>query len=234
MLKLFRVTVIVVIVAAVLPVGSGVAAADSPNVADVVQPKDRGEYSMEASIRGITLASVPSMNGSGTTREGYISATATLTITRKPDETIGPVGLLWLRADLGCQIKPPPSETLVYSPSFLSRIPGLDLGALAALLPIPGPAPGFTDVGIAPTLEQQGSIIGNVVPGKIEEVPLSEPSTLINANMEKDKPLVISVQDYHLVSSCAGPLSVRLHAKAMMRTAFFDDYLDVYSDILQL
>lgn len=257
MLKLFRVTVIVVIVAAVLPVGGGMAAADS-NVPDVVQSKDIGaDYSMEASITGITIASVPSMNGSGVTREGYISATAKLTITRKPPAPPDvteikhvTTGNLKLWANVGCQSElDSQGVNLQYQPSFASSFGGLDLGALMALIGAPAPAPGFTDVGLAPTQTQNQSINGYVLPGKMvdlilgeKDFPLPSPVDPSKKWMDVSQPLVISVQDFHLVRNCAGPVFVRLHARATMGTAELDssghdtqvDTVDVYSGILPL
>lgn len=104
MLKCLRVGVIAV--GLFCPLG-GVAAADPVSLRDVTSSTvpDTDGWHLTVSLTGMTINAVPNMAATAFTREGFVSAKATLTLASS-DKSPAPVKLVALRlfVQLGCQI----------------------------------------------------------------------------------------------------------------------------------
>jgi MspA len=82
---------------------AGVATADPVSVADVTRTVDTPDgYHLSASLTNVTIQSVPNMAATAFTREAYVSATATATISGGTEPVTGGKLELWFMA--GCQI----------------------------------------------------------------------------------------------------------------------------------
>jgi hypothetical protein len=82
---------------------AGVAAADPVPLADVTRTVDTPDgYQLSASLTNVTIESVPNMAATTFSREAYLSATATATISGGNEPVTGGKLELWFMA--GCQI----------------------------------------------------------------------------------------------------------------------------------
>lgn len=264
MLKLFRTGVIVV---ALVPIGGGVAAAD-PNVADgcptdntmggnvsnVCQFKDSTDgWHLIVRIDNITIESVPNLAATPTTREGYVTATATAIIKRTksepakcPDETPPEIsearatcltsGILTLNAVTGCQWDA--STGLTLQPQFNFTNPYATTTFTPALTPIE------TTFGVLPGESENSYSQWTVKPGQNDLNPIgavvflsapAQPSMTDDEQKGDGLTRVISVQE-KLVrkEKCGGPVAVQLAARVTTRTSQSSTALTAYSDIVSL
>ena len=208
--KLVRVGVFVM---ALLPLGSGVAAADPVPIADVTQAADTDDgWHLSASLTNMTLNSVPNMAATAFTREGFITGKATAHIDGNGKAPVNS-GTLVLGAQLGCQID-------------LSQGMNLGLDADAGI----GLGFGFNPTSLSPNpyADINPNISLNLLPGKIDTLGLGK-KDLKGRNGE------ITVHDAHVkVDGCGGPVSVRLFTYAQISTDNGDDSVNAYGDILNL
>ena len=250
MLKLFRIGVIVV---ALVPIGGGVAAAE-PNIGNVIAYKDSADgWRLIVKIDNITIQSVPNLAATPTTREGYVTATATAKIERTkpepidcPEDTQPEVseatcltsGNLALAAVTGCQWGA--QDGLEINPQFNLVNPG----AATTFAPGAPVNPIQTQFFVLPQGEQENSNLQwTVKPGLndpndmgiIAFSPTSEPPSMTKDEQKGGLTRVISVQE-KLVrkEGCGGPVAVRLEAMVKTRTSQYSTALAAYSDIVPL
>jgi hypothetical protein len=223
------------IAAALMVVGGGVAAADPVSVPDVNQYVDTVDgYRLSASLTGLpgtTTATInPAANMAATafSREGFLSGLATETIQGNGAKLEKATLRLWVQ--FGCQIDLRGGATTGGS-ALLSSLPLTFADILGAQNPIPV-------VGTAvPADSLNPSILANVKPGNIFRAELAK------KEFDITKPGTASIpQKFHIavrdtqvkVDGCGGPVSVRMIATAWMSTNTSDDWVNAYSDIVQL
>jgi MspA len=216
------------IAVALLIVGGGVAAADPvPSVNQHVETADG--YIMTASLGGLpgeTTATInPAANMAATaySREGFVSGLATETVTPIHGKVSVPVtdAKLRLWVQFGCQIDVRGGSVLGGNMSNALSLPFniADILAPTAIGAAPEPSDSFN-----PTLAV------NVKPGNIFRAQLAEKEVKGPATE-----LHIAVRDTEVkVDGCGGPVSVRLIATAEIITNTSDDWVNAYSDIVQL
>lgn len=204
-----------VLVAAFVPLGGGVAAADPVPVADVTQSAvtDDG-WHLSASLTNMTFNSVPNMAATAFTREGFISGKAIANIDGNGKVPVN-TGSLVLGAQLGCQID-------------LSQ--GMNLGLNFDL----GTSFGYPTAGtnplnsLGPYADINPNISVNLLPGHIDNLLLGKKDL-------KGRTGQITVHEAHVkVDSCGGPVVVRLFTYAQISTDINDDSVNAYGDILNL
>ena len=276
MLKLLRTGVIVV---ALVPIGGGMAAAD-PNVPDgcatdstpegsnvpnVCQFKDSTDdgWRLIVTIENITIQSVPNLAATPTTREGYVTATATAKIERtepgpvkcraeepppetSPDLSCLRGGSLRLNAMTGCQWDA--SSGLVINPNPTVA------GPAAGVTFTPGdPNPAQIALGAIPQTNNNSQLTWWAKPGTVVSTGLvphidfgseakdelkkrGETSAKISPLEEKGGVTrVISAQEIKVdQQNCGGPVAIRLEAGATMRTGKSFSTLTVYSATIPL
>lgn len=242
---LFRTGVIGVVL---LCVGSGVAAADPVELPPVSNSKPsplEGDWRISVSLTDMKVIAFPNMAATAFTREGFVTAKATLTIEGSTDNSTDLASArLQLWYQLGCQIDLSQGMSLGENDSGVNTV-------------INGSVDGTGAAGIGP-LAAGGSVdpgfLAQVNPGGISEESLGEFLLPEGENYAKGRldegqvvelrklkeeggrlVRVIYVQDYHVhKDGCGGPVFIRLHARASMGTFKYDNDVDVYSVILPL
>ena len=212
----------------VLYAGAGVAAADPVGLPDMSLDKKTDDgWHLNATLKDMEVNSVPNMGATAFTREGYVSATAKVSIDGKGAHlvTSASVGLFY---QLSCQIEVPNGVTLNPSPEA-----GVS-SSVSTSLPT-----GATSIGLAPAAQANPQTSVQLQPGMINTM------TPIGQKGFKDADLAdtqkggfsgqVSVQNYEVhLDNCAGPVFVRLHAEALMTSGHSDDSVEVFSDIMPL
>lgn len=215
------------IAVALLTVCGGVAAADPVSVPSVNQHVDTADgYHMTASLGGLpgeTTATInPAANMAATaySREGFVSGLATETIEGNGSVPVTDAKLrLWVQ--FGCQMDVRGGSVLGGNMSNALSLPFsiADILAPPAIGAAPEPSDSFN-----PTLAV------NVKPGNIFRAQLAEKEVKGPATK-----LHIAVRDTEVkVDGCGGPVSVRLIATAEISTNTSNDWVNAYSDIVQL
>jgi MspA protein len=209
------------IVLALLTAGGGVAVADPVSVGDVSQYVDTvNKYRLTVSLSRVTINPVPNMAVTAFSREGFISG---LAIEHFEGEGTVPVDMATLRlwVQFGCQIDLRAGANLSGSLTNALLVPFTVADIFGT------PAVGAS----APSESFSPSITATVRPGNIFRAQLA----IKEAKTNPPDTLYITVRDTEVkVDGCGGPVSVRLIATAQMTTANSDDWVNAYSDILQL
>ena len=227
----------VVLAAALLPLGGGVAAAAPLTLAYVEQSKATIEgWKLTVSLAEATINSVPNMAATAIVREGFITATAKLAVEPRPvpgQDTAGmadkdAITTLTLFAQLGCQVNVASGVNLTFDPELTSSLPNLDL------------TPTPDDIAIAPTVQLGPQLSVSLTPGEITSQNLVEMIYPPKEEQFKNDSkaidgLTVSIQDAHItVNKCGGPVSIRLYVQGTMQTAKSRDIVQAYSEILSL
>lgn len=213
---------------AVLYAGAGVAAADPVHVNDVAEYKNTADWYLIVTLHDVEVNSVPNMGATAFTREGYVTATAEVSIKGKGGHPVtkGSVGLFY---QLSCQIDVQNGLTLNPSPTA-----GIS-SSVSTSLPT-----GATGVGLAPSVEANPETAVQLQPGTITMTPINQkeftPDELADAEkLPQGFSGQTSVQNYEVhVDKCAGPAYVRLHAEAQVTSGHSNDSVEVFSDIMPL
>jgi hypothetical protein len=229
MLKPFRPCAIVL---ALLTMCGGVAAADPVSDPDEPSPESgldqpsqyvdtANGYRLTAALSGVSITPVPNMAATALSREGFVGGIATLTIDGDGGVPVQEATLrLWVQ--FGCQIDlrsgaqlTAPFQNALSVPFSIANIFGAPTVGVN-----PNPTEGFNP-----------QISANVLPGNIFRARLAEKDVKPNP----PKQLFIQVRDTEVkVDGCGGPVSVRLIATAELNTLSSDDWVNAYSDIVQL
>lgn len=217
MLRSFRAGIVVV--ALVFgTAGVAVAAADPVPVADVTRTVDTPDgYHLSASLTNVTIESVPNMAATALSREAYLSATATATISGGNEPVTGGKLELWFMA--GCQIG-------MEGGGFLGL--GSTVGVNTVLNNLFGLA--------SPTAEVNPTSSLQVMPGRIAYELLNskqiDPSGAQNDINESGQTTVrIDVTDASFkADACGGPVTVRLGVTARMSTRKNESESNAYGD----
>jgi hypothetical protein len=210
----------VVIVIALILASGAQAAADPLPVPDASRSVDTVDgFHFSASLTNMTINSVPNMAATAFTRESFVSGTATASVDDNGTVPVNTVKLT-LIAQVGCQV---------------------DMKA-GGVLSLNGESSGsVTDItGLNPLsrLDPGGNL--NLLPGYIEEVPIVDKTIAAQLNHFDVKDLAghqfqISADEFEVkVNRCAGPVTVRLVAQALMSTDNADKSVTVYSDIFSI
>lgn len=167
---------VVAFVSALLPVVSGVAAANP-----VSQVKDVDGYRVTLSIDDVNIQSVPNMAAAPLVREGFVTATSTLAISCTPsagsenkecDKLAPAVTELDVKAQVGCPMDLSSGTSVSLSPQISGSLPVQDV-LQAILPPAPTPTPNdITDIGLLPTGQIAPQVGVKLLPGYIRNVPL--------------------------------------------------------------
>jgi hypothetical protein len=198
--------------------GVAVAAADPVPVADVTRTVDTPDgYHLSASLTNVTIESVPNMAATALSREAYLSATATATISGGNEPVTGGKLELWFMA--GCQIG-------MEGGGFLGL--GSTVGVNTVLNNLFGLA--------SPTAEVNPTSSLQVMPGRIAYELLNskqiDPSGAQNDINESGQTTVrIDVTDASFkADACGGPVTVRLGVTARMSTRKNESESNAYGD----
>jgi hypothetical protein len=211
--------------AALLCIGGGVAAAEPVSLADVEQLKGTAndDLSLRLSLNAASINSVPNMAAAAIVREGFVSATATLTVEGTTE--VKRKTSLTLKAQVGCQVDVSGGVRLELGPSIASSLPVLDL------------TPTPDEIALAPTGSVGSDVSATLLPGDIIEVVLGNAAYPDPAHDDAAPTgnLTVSVQDVQVkINKCGGPVSIRFYVQANMTTAKSFDAVEAYSDILPL
>jgi len=236
MLTCFRIGVIVLVL---LGADVGVAAADPVPVEDVTRFIDtvacRSNTSpakyclhMSSGLAEMTINSVPNMAATAFTREGFVTGTATETVTGDDTSSVKNVELI-LGLQVGCQIDLSQGAQLDMSST-------LNLGSTLDNIQT-----GIPVIDIPPADNVNPSIFVFVRPGSLLDVKLVDKKISdgndLNGIKDGDGKISFhaSVYDYHVkADSCGGPVSVRLIATANVSTLDSDENVTAYGDIIQI
>src|ERR1700754_1341627 len=201
------------VAAALLCLGSGVAAADPLPVADVTQSADTDDgWDRSAALTRMTINPVPNMAATAFTREGFVTGKAAATIDGNGATAVNS-GSLVFGVQLGCQVD-------------LSEGASVDVGADAGINP--GFSSGNLLNNIGPYADIDGDISINLLPGNISNVGLGKKEL-------RGRSGEIVVHDAHVkVDGCGGQVAIRFFATAMIDTDKSDDSVNAYGDILTL
>ena len=239
MLKVSRTGVIVV---AFLCVGGGVAAADPVTVPNAVAVKETVDgWKLTSSLTELTIDALPNLNGPGSVREAFVTATGTLDIAptkllefpKDPPEQ----ARLILGAQVVCQIRNTGGQVQA-QPGFTTSLPNIGnlFNIIAGL-----PGSDLSNLGIAPTIDLQPQVNANLEPGVVNPVNFAQQSFPKEAEKKlklDDRHLftgVITKQNFHLnAEGCDGWAFIRPYAKASMQTANSSDEVTAYGDIVPL
>jgi hypothetical protein len=215
-LRSFRAGIVVVV--ALVFCTAGVAAADPVPVADVTRTVDTPDgYQLSASLTNVTIESVPNMAATALSREAYLSATATATISGGNEPVTGGKLELWFMA--GCQIG-------MEGGGFLGL--GSTVGVNTVLNNLFGLASPKAEVNPTSSLQ--------VMPGRIAYELLNskqiDPSGAQNDINESGQTTVrIDVTDASFkADACGGPVTVRLGVTARMSTRKNESESNAYGD----
>jgi hypothetical protein len=214
-LRSFRAGIVVV----ALVIGTaGVAAADPVPVPDVTRTVDTPDgYHLSASLTNVTIEPVPNMAATAFSREAYLSATATATISGGNEPVTGGKLDLWFMA--GCQI-------------------GMEGGGFLGL----GSTVGISSVldnlfGLAsPKAEVNPTSSLQLMPGRVAYELLNskqiDPSGAQNDINESGQTTIrIDVTDASFkADACGGPVTVRLGVTARMSTRKNESESNAYGD----
>jgi MspA len=217
-LKPFRVCAIVV---ALMTVGDGVAAADPMKIPDVNQYVDTMDgWRLNASLTDVTINPVPNMAATAFSREGFVSGRATEVIEGTSSVPVKE-GTLILWVQFGCQID---LRAGGYFGSTMTNLLGSSLN-IGDIFGAPAVA-----AGVVPSQSLNPNMQVNLRPGNIYRAPLATKDFA-----SPTKKVHINVRDTQVkVDGCGGPVSVRLVATGRMSTNSSDDWVNAYSDIVQL
>lgn len=211
-----------------LVVAGGVAKAEPAQLANLDQLKMVQEVgNLHIALKGATIESVPNMAAAVILREGFVSATASLTVEGLPPDLKARTTLS-LKAQLGCQGNVSDGADVTLSPTFFTSLPNLDL------------TPSPDDVSLAPTASMTPQVEVRLKPGEITETPLGQgafPSqdALFADQSQLTDTLKVSVQNFHItITNCLGAVSIRFRVVGTMTTASSFDSVDAFSDIVPL
>ncbi len=237
-----------------LCVGGGVAGADPvdlPPVSRYADPTVDG-WHLGVALTKMTINPVPNMASTAFTREGFLTATAVLTLDGDgADRAPVTAGGLSLFVQMGCQVDLTKG----------AQLGGDDQVGIGGTLSANNG--GTVGTSVAPFNRLNPQIQVELKPGRIDESPLgqkelapkyperisdddkatSDPAELAEwANLEQGGTLsrVMQIKDSHVeVNGCGGPVFVRFRAMSAIKTGTdimskSSARVDVYSDIIAL
>jgi len=216
-----------------LCLAGGVAAADPLGLSDVDRSTTADGWQLKVQLNDMSINSVPNMAATAFTREGFVTTTATATITNidgPPKYPLDKGGQLTLVAQVGCQVDVSQGDYLEFIPQF-----GFAPSILGTVTP-GATNPTSTSIGAIPSGSMTPETQLNLKTGNIGVVPLgSIPITPDNDESTGGLDRVVSVREFQIkVDGCAGPVAVRLRATGLMETTHSVSSIDAYSDILTL
>ncbi|WP_206508865.1 MspA family porin [Rhodococcus sp. BGS-1C] len=166
-------------------------------------------WSLDLAATELSANPVPNLATTAFTREGFVSAKVTGTITGSGDSAIK-TGYVEQGLQVGCQVDV--SSGLAVGLGFslgpsvgvsISGVPSVNLGVNASVNP---------------------SIQTTIAPGTITTIPLGK------KDLEAAK-ASITVENVHVkIDACMGPVTIRSYAQLSVSTATADNTLFVYSD----
>jgi MspA len=197
----------------------------TPDVSQYVQTVDG--WTLRASLTDVTINSVPNMAGTPYSREGFVSGLATLTIEGNGAVPVKKADLqLW--AQFGCQsdIRAGmnvqsgglvPSLGSLSIVDFVGPILGGNLPVIGGQLEPTTPNPAITGT-VQP---------GNIFRAKLAEKEMTDPNNT--------KVVHIQIRDTQVkVDGCGGAVAVRVVATGTLVTDTSEDWVNAYSDIVQV
>ena len=220
--------------------GGGVAAADPVNVQNVDQYVTTVDgYSLHATLTGLpgtvtaTINPVANMAATAFSREGFLSGLATETIEVLTSASLKNVEKATLRlwVQFGCQVD-------LRGGALTGMTGGNELGLPFSIANIFGSGGNIPVAGVtSPAESLNPSILGTVRPGNIYRAELAHKD--FDATTAGARPVPnqfhIAVRDTQVkVDGCGGPVAVRMIATAWMSTETSDDWVNAYSDIVEL
>lgn len=225
MVKVFRIFTTAML-AATFSAGVALAAPlATPNVSQYVKTVDG--WTLRASLTDVSINSVPNMAATPFTREGFISGSATLTIEGNSPVEIKKAHLqLWTQ--FGCQ-SDVRAGTVVNSGALVPTFGNLGIadfvgpivdGNLPLISGSLNPSP--VSPSLNPTVQP-----GNIFRAKLAEKDMTDPS--------KTKIVHIQIRDTQVkVDGCGGAVTVRVVATGTLVTDTSEDWVNAYSDIVQI
>lgn len=223
------------IAVALMIVGGGEAAADPVSLPVVNQYVDTVDgYRLHASLEGLpgtpaaTINPVPNIAATAFSKEGFLSGSATANIEGSGAHVTKATLILWVQ--FGCQTDLRSGATMGGN----AQLSSLPFG-ISNIFGGGGSPPSVSSA--APSDTFNPTLIATVRPGNIYRAELVKKEFTTT-----DKQPHIPTREFHIavrdtqvkVDGCGGPVSVRMIATAAMSTDSSDDWVNAYSDIVQL
>ncbi|WP_225727229.1 MULTISPECIES: MspA family porin [unclassified Nocardia] len=159
--------------------------------------------------KGESLDRYPALDMTPTTREGFVSISASIDVSGHGSKTVS-AGAVSLGYQIGCQVD---------VSSGLALGLGLSIGPSVGLTV--GPAPGV-NLGLQGSLSP--SFQTTLKPGSISTITFgTKPVTGTHGSVDLDQ---VEIK----VDSCLGPVTIRSFATATLSTASADNSVSVYGD----
>jgi hypothetical protein len=245
-LKAIRTGVIVVVLLC-LSLSGGVALAEAPDPDGTEQDGDYkdtadGNWRLHVYLDHVAITSVPNMAATAFTREAYVSATATVWVEALGDPNVpSPRGAevmqrsiaLWLQE--GCQVGVFGANVSLNNSSQTGLQGTASSTGTTSITPnaSENPNPQYQQT-LAPGTIKGKNLQNKAYPDPKPVAPPGPPPWVVGPGWKNDT-LTVSVRNWDMpVDDCAGPVSFRFDAEAVLSTPRFDVNVDAFSAIVQV